>query len=164
MTATNSSTDLLDQASPSVFNTCLVILANSSFSASFLALALDIAMKEIEQNGHEDERMVLVFNAFDQIVPQLGVFSPLAAKLRSEFFGMRRTSLVLQLNVSLDLLDFIYSNQFTVEQVQNRTSRKRKRMACIERLSYKVLCHRLVEQHHDEKNLFENKLSDMETK
>jgi hypothetical protein len=54
---------------------------------SFLALALDIAMKEIEQIGHDDERMVLVFNAFEQIIPQLGVFSPLAAKLRNEFFG-----------------------------------------------------------------------------
>jgi len=44
-------------------------------------------MKEIEQIGHDDERMVLVFNAFEQIIPQLGVFSPLAAKLRNEFFG-----------------------------------------------------------------------------
>ena len=34
-------------------------------------------MKEIDQNGHDDERMVLVFNALDQIIPQLGVFSPL---------------------------------------------------------------------------------------
>ena len=57
------------------------------FSMSNLALALDMTMKEIDQNGHEDERMVLVFNAFDQILPQLGVFSPLAGKLRNEFFG-----------------------------------------------------------------------------
>ena len=46
-----------------------------------------MAMKEIEQNGHEDERMVLVFNAFDQIIPQLGVFNALALKLRNELFG-----------------------------------------------------------------------------
>ena len=47
-------------------------------------------MKEIEQNGRDDQRMVLVFNAFDQIVPQLGVFSPIAAKLRNEFFGRKQ--------------------------------------------------------------------------
>lgn len=45
-------------------------------------------MKEIEQNGRDDERMVLVFNAFDQIIPQLGVFSAITAKLRNEFFGI----------------------------------------------------------------------------
>jgi hypothetical protein len=44
-------------------------------------------MKEIEQNGHDDERILLVFNALDQIIPQLGVFSPIAAKLRQELFG-----------------------------------------------------------------------------
>lgn len=55
-----------------------------------VALAIDIAMKEIEQNGHDDERMVLVFNAFDQIVPQLGVFSSIAARLRNEFFGIEQ--------------------------------------------------------------------------
>lgn len=53
-----------------------------------IALALDISMKEIEQNGRDDERMVLVFNAFDQIIPQLGVFSAITAKLRNEFFGI----------------------------------------------------------------------------
>jgi hypothetical protein len=47
-------------------------------------------MKEIEQIGHEDERMVLVFNAFDQIIPQLGIFSPITAKLRHELFGRIR--------------------------------------------------------------------------
>jgi hypothetical protein len=46
-------------------------------------------MKEIDQNGRDDERMVLVFNALDQITPQLGVFSPLAAKLRNELFGIQ---------------------------------------------------------------------------
>jgi hypothetical protein len=44
-------------------------------------------LKEIGQNGHDDERMVLVFNALDQILPQLGVFSPIAAVLRNELFG-----------------------------------------------------------------------------
>jgi hypothetical protein len=47
-------------------------------------------MKEIEKNGRDDERMVLVFNAFDQIIPQLGVFSPIAALLRNEFFGRKK--------------------------------------------------------------------------
>jgi hypothetical protein len=47
-------------------------------------------MKEIQQNGHDDERMVLVFNAFDQIIPQLGVFSSLTAILRNEFFGIKK--------------------------------------------------------------------------
>ncbi|CAF2378472.1 unnamed protein product [Rotaria sp. Silwood2] len=121
----NSSTDLIDQLSPT--------------------LAIEIAMKEIDQNGHDDERMVLVFNAFDQIIPQLGVFSPLTAKLRNELF------------------DFIYSNQFTVEQCHNKTSKKRKRIACIERLSYKVLCNRLIDQHHEQSNGYENKIADMET-
>jgi hypothetical protein len=46
-------------------------------------------MKEIDQNGREDERMVLVFNALDQIVPQLGVFSPITSKLRNELFGQQ---------------------------------------------------------------------------
>ncbi|CAF4533134.1 unnamed protein product [Rotaria sp. Silwood1] len=122
---TNSSTDLIDQLSPT--------------------LALDIAMKEIDQNGHDDERMVLVFNALDQIIPQLGVFSPITSKLRNELF------------------DFIYSNQFTVEQCHNKTSKKRKRIACIERLSYKVLCNRLIDQHHEQLNAYENKIADMET-
>ena len=44
-------------------------------------------MKEIEQNGHDDERMVLVFNALDQIIPQLGMFSPIVGALRNELFG-----------------------------------------------------------------------------
>lgn len=44
-------------------------------------------MKEIEQNGHDDERMVLVFNALDQIIPQLGMFSSIASVLRNELFG-----------------------------------------------------------------------------
>ncbi|CAF1157364.1 unnamed protein product [Rotaria sordida] len=122
---TNSSTDLIDQLSPT--------------------LALDIAMKEIDQNGHDDERMVLVFNALDQIIPQLGVFSPVTSKLRNELF------------------DFIYSNQFTVEQCHNKTSKKRKRIACIERLSYKVLCNRLIDQHHEQLNAYENRTADMET-
>jgi hypothetical protein len=47
-------------------------------------------MKEIEQNGHDDERMVLVFNALDQIIPQLGVFSSITAILRNEFFGIKK--------------------------------------------------------------------------
>jgi len=47
-------------------------------------------MKEIEKNGHDDERMVLVFNALDQIIPQLGVFSPITAVLRNELFGIRK--------------------------------------------------------------------------
>jgi hypothetical protein len=55
-----------------------------------LALALDIALKEIAQNGHDDERMVLVFNALDQILPQLGVFSSIAAVLRNELFGKQK--------------------------------------------------------------------------
>jgi len=55
----------------------------------FSALALDIAMKEIGQNGHDDERMVLVFNALDQIIPQLGVFSPITALIRNELFGIK---------------------------------------------------------------------------
>jgi len=47
-------------------------------------------MKEIEQNGHDDERMVLVLNALDQIIPQLGVFSSITAILRNEFFGIKK--------------------------------------------------------------------------
>ncbi|CAF4409761.1 unnamed protein product, partial [Adineta steineri] len=109
-------------------------------------LALDIAIKEIDQSGHDDERMVLAFNAFDQIIPQLGVFSPLVANLRNEFF------------------DCVYSNQFTVEQIQNKASRKRKRIACIERLSYKVLCERLIDEQQYQLSVFENKMSDVETK
>lgn len=125
-----------------------------------------MAMKEIEQSGHEDERMVLVFNALDQIIPQLGVFSSLVGRLRNEFFGeFRRVSVRPRekLFVFFFFLDFIYSNQFTVENVASRNAKKRKRVACIERLSYKVLCHRLVEQHHEEKNGIENKISDMES-
>ncbi|CAF4801062.1 unnamed protein product [Rotaria socialis] len=125
MTTTNSTSDVMDQLSPT--------------------LALDISMKEIDQNGREDERMVLVFNAFDQIIPQLGVFSPITAKLRNEFF------------------DFIYSGQFTVEKIHNKTPKKRKRIACVERLAFKVLCHRLIDQHHEQSNMFENKIADMET-
>ncbi|CAF3955399.1 unnamed protein product [Rotaria magnacalcarata] len=125
MTTTNSTSDVMDQLSPT--------------------LALDISMKEIDQTGREDERMVLVFNAFDQIIPQLGVFSPITAKLRNEFF------------------DFIYSGQFTVEKIHNKTPKKRKRIACIERLAFKVLCHRLIDQHHEQSNMFENKIADMET-
>ena len=53
----------------------------------FTALAFETSMKEIEQNGHDDERILLVFNALDQIIPQLGVFSPITAKLRQELFG-----------------------------------------------------------------------------
>ena len=34
--------------------------------------------------------MVLVFNALDQIIPQLGVFSSIAAALRNELFGIRK--------------------------------------------------------------------------
>lgn len=86
MTTTNSSTDIIDQISPCkshVHQNCPRIETLDLVSA----LALDMTIKEIEQNGHEDERMVLVFNAFDQIIPQLGVFSPLAGKLRNEFFG-----------------------------------------------------------------------------
>jgi len=86
MATTSSSLDLLDQVSPSTF------AENKSKMRSidlfYLALALDIAMREISQNGHDDERMVLVFNAFDQIIPQLGVFSAVAAVLRNEFFGI----------------------------------------------------------------------------
>lgn len=86
MATTSSSLDLLDQVSPSTF------VENKSKMRSidlfYLALALDIAMREISQNGHDDERMVLVFNAFDQIIPQLGVFSAVAAVLRNEFFGI----------------------------------------------------------------------------
>ncbi|CAF1470079.1 unnamed protein product [Adineta steineri] len=125
MTTGNSSTDLTDQISPT--------------------LALDIAIKEIDQSGHDDERMVLAFNALDQIIPQLGVFSPLVANLRNEFF------------------DCVYSNQFTVEQIQNKASRKRKRIACIERLSYKVLCERLIDEQQYQLSVFENKMSDVET-
>ena len=52
-------------------------------------------MKEIAQNGHDDERMVLVFNAFDQIIPQLGMFSPIAGALRNELFGNENNALSL---------------------------------------------------------------------
>jgi len=65
-------------------------LIDKNKSFLFSALALNIAMKEIEQNGHDDERMVLVFNALDQIIPQLGVFSPITAILRNELFGIRK--------------------------------------------------------------------------
>lgn len=61
-------------------------------------------------------------------------------------------------------IDFIYSNQFTAEHVHSKSSRKRKRIACIERLAYKVLCHRLVDQQHEQINVYQNRISDMETK
>lgn len=61
-------------------------------------------------------------------------------------------------------IDFIYSNQFTVEKINNKTPKKRRRVACIERLAYKVLCNRLIDQHHEQSNVYENKIADMETK
>ena len=66
--------------------------------------------------------------------------------------------------VLVSKLDFIYSNQFTVEQVQEKPSKKRKRIPCLERLSYKVLCQRLIDQHDERSNNYENKISDIETK
>ncbi|CAF1018673.1 unnamed protein product [Adineta ricciae] len=116
---------------------------NSSADEVSPTLALDVAMKEIDQNGHDDERMVLVFNAFDQIIPQLGVFTPLATRLRNEFF------------------DFTYSSKYTVEQIQ-KASKKRKRVACVERLSYKVLCERLLDENQDLINMYESRMADME--
>ena len=61
------------------------------------------------------------------------------------------------------MIDFIYSNQFTAEDLHNKTSKKRKRIACIERLAYKVLCHRLIDQHYEQLNMCENRIADMET-
>lgn len=90
MATTNSSLDLVDQTSPCRF----LPIQSAKFDIFFIhfpALALDIAMKEIAQNGHDDERMVLVFNAFDQIIPQLGVFTPIAAALRNEIFGSEKS-------------------------------------------------------------------------
>lgn len=165
MATTSSSLDLLDQVSPSTF------VENKSKMRSidlfYLALALDIAMREISQNGHDDERMVLVFNAFDQIIPQLGVFSAVAAVLRNEFFGIDQNwdELIFEKKfILVSKLDFIYSNQFTVEQVQEKSSKKRKRIPCLERLSYKILCQRLIDQHDERSNNYENKISDIETK
>lgn len=119
-------------------------------------------MKEIDQNGHDDERMVLVFNALDQIIPQLGVFSSIAAALRNELFGSGKIPLMTTNHFFQ--IDFAYSNQFTVEPVYQKPSKKRKRIACVERLSYKVLCHRLIDQHNERCNSYENKISDIETK
>jgi hypothetical protein len=56
-------------------------------------------MKEIDQNGREDERMVLVFNALDQIIPQLGIFSPITTKLRNELFGMNIKFSFIEINL-----------------------------------------------------------------
>ena len=64
-------------------------------------------MKEIDQNGHDDERMVLVFNAFDQIIPQLGVFTPLATRLRNEFFGIDAVRYLI-FNKSIDFSSRFY--------------------------------------------------------
>ena len=48
--------------------------------------------------------------------------------------------------------------------MQQKSSKKRKRVACVERVSYKVLCHRLIDQHNERVNSYENRISDMETK
>ena len=85
----NSNTGLADQTSRSLFS-LLLFLKKTTDIFLFSALALDIALKEIAQNGHDEERMVLVFNALDQIIPQLGVFSSIAAALRNELFGIRK--------------------------------------------------------------------------
>ncbi|CAF0876012.1 unnamed protein product [Didymodactylos carnosus] len=127
MTNMSSQFDILDQASPS----------NVFFNKMHL-------FAKIEQNGLTDERMVLVFNAFDQILPQLGIFSTVATKLRNELF------------------DFVYSNQFTVDKTTLTKTRRKQRIACLERLSYKVLCQRLTEKNQQENDAYENKLSDLE--
>lgn len=88
----------------------------------FPALALDIAMKEIARNGHDDERMVLVFNAFDQIVPQLGVFTPIAAALRNELFGSENIVFVM-----IRISGFFRKISFTVINIPLNKSGKNHR-------------------------------------
>ena len=50
--------------------------------------------------------MVLVFNALDQIIPQLGVFAPITTKLRNELFGIK---VLINLSSSYCILNDIFS-------------------------------------------------------
>jgi hypothetical protein len=46
-----------------------------------------LALEQASQ-GLNEERMVLAFQALDEVTPKLGVYSKLVSKLRNDFFSM----------------------------------------------------------------------------
>ncbi|KAL8603228.1 hypothetical protein ACOMHN_046234 [Nucella lapillus] len=86
-----------------------------------------LALEQLNQ-GLTEERMVLAFQALDELVPKLGVYSRLFSKLRDDFFKA------------------VYSDELTGV---TDTSEKGEGGGFIQRLPYFILVKRVYEERHE---------------
>ncbi|XP_041369445.1 uncharacterized protein LOC121383457 [Gigantopelta aegis] len=81
---------------------------------------------EQSKQGVTEERMILAFQAFDELVPQLGVFSRIFQKLRDDFFAA------------------VYSDELTSSE-----NKDEKEEEYIQRIPYFVLVKRVYSERHE---------------
>ena len=62
---------------------CVIV----KFYSTFVAKKYEAVLLEKVGKGLTEDRILLVFQIFDQIIPQLGVFSKVIKKIRNEIFG-----------------------------------------------------------------------------
>ena len=74
--------------------TANVLMQHFYFSIYFVTIIFvvvnqyELLTLEQSQQGVTEERMILAFQAVDELIPQLGVFSRIFQKLRDDFFGL----------------------------------------------------------------------------